>query len=78
MSIYSKTNGHHCFWLKKNGKSLANFDNESDVDEIIEMSELLEKIKLDLDMRSELDDDGVKVVNLSQSIYIKLCRLPER
>lgn len=38
MAIYSKGQGHHCWWLKKDGVSLAHFDKESDVDEIIEMS----------------------------------------
>ena len=33
--MYTKTEGHHCWWLNKNGKAVANFDNESDVDEII-------------------------------------------
>ena len=35
--MYSKTQGHHCWWLNKDGKALANFDNESDVDDIIQM-----------------------------------------
>lgn len=48
MAKYSKGNGHHCFWLKKNGKAIANFDNESDVDAILELerqnAELLRRI----------------------------------
>lgn len=32
---YSKTTGHHCWWLNVDGKAVANFDNESDVDAII-------------------------------------------
>ena len=32
---YGKIEGHHCWWLTVNGKSLANFDRESDVDAII-------------------------------------------
>lgn len=35
MAEYSKTQGHHCWWLTKNGKSLANFDDEKEVDAII-------------------------------------------
>ncbi len=36
---YSKTQGHHCTWLNKDGKALANFDKESDVDDIIALHE---------------------------------------
>lgn len=43
---YSKSNGHHCFWLNINGNSVANFDHESDVDDIIKMSNQLRKLKL--------------------------------
>ncbi|WP_339140553.1 hypothetical protein [Pseudoalteromonas galatheae] len=32
---YGKVQGHHCWWLTINGKSVANFDNEFDVDGII-------------------------------------------
>lgn len=77
MAKYSKGNGHHCFWLKKNGKAIANFDNESDVDEIIEMKNCLIKIKRDLDIRANLDSNGVRVVNLSNSIYQKLNELTQ-
>jgi hypothetical protein len=35
--VYGKTNGHHCFWLTINGKPVANFDNESDVDGILSL-----------------------------------------
>ena len=37
--MYSKTEGHHCWWLNKDGKALAHFDNESDVDDIIKMEQ---------------------------------------
>lgn len=37
MAKYGKVQGHHCFWLTKDGKSLANFDDESEVDAIINM-----------------------------------------
>jgi len=39
---YGKTSGHHCFWLTINGKEVANFDKESDVDAIIELQESVE------------------------------------
>ncbi len=39
--MYTKTQGHHCWWLNKNGKALANFDNEREVDEIIKMQKLV-------------------------------------
>lgn len=35
--MYSKTQGHHCWWLNKDGKALANFDSESEVDAIINL-----------------------------------------
>tara|TARA_R110002012_G_scaffold320171_1_gene542646 strand:- start:292 stop:579 length:288 start_codon:yes stop_codon:yes gene_type:complete len=34
---YGKTQGHHCWWLTINGKSVANFDDEKEVDAIIKM-----------------------------------------
>ena len=37
MAKYGKTQGHHCWSLTKNGKSLANFDDEKEVDSIINM-----------------------------------------
>jgi len=45
---YGKTTGHHCWWLTINGKSVANFDDESDVDGIIEMSKELEQTAIKL------------------------------
>tara|TARA_R110000737_G_C14535919_1_gene478112 strand:+ start:372 stop:677 length:306 start_codon:yes stop_codon:yes gene_type:complete len=46
--MYSKTQGHHCWWLNKDGKALANFDNESDVDEIITLFEVEADIRATL------------------------------
>lgn len=37
---YTKTEGHHCWWLNKDGKALASFDNEKDVDDIITLYEV--------------------------------------
>jgi len=42
MSKYGKTEGHHCWWLTKDGKSLANFDDEKEVDAIIELQETID------------------------------------
>lgn len=41
--MYGKTPGHHCWWLTKDGVSLANFDDESQVDEIIKLQAEREK-----------------------------------
>jgi hypothetical protein len=39
--MYTKTQGHHCWWLiNKDAKALAGFDNESDVDDILKMQEV--------------------------------------
>ena len=35
---YGKVSGQHGWWLTINGKSVSNFDNESDVDDIISIS----------------------------------------
>lgn len=43
MQRYGKVRGHHCWWLTKDGKSIANFDNESDVDAIISMESTLQR-----------------------------------
>ena len=37
MAKYGKKTGIQCYWLTKNGKSLAKFDDEKEVDAIIEM-----------------------------------------
>lgn len=44
MNKYGKTNGHHCFCLTINGKESANFDKESDVDEIIYLHQDKERL----------------------------------
>ena len=36
MAKYGKKRGHHCWWLTIDGNSVANFDNETDVDGIID------------------------------------------
>ncbi|WP_019615500.1 hypothetical protein [Psychromonas ossibalaenae] len=41
MPKYGKTRGHHCWWLTIDGESAANFDNESDVDAIVELDSQL-------------------------------------
>lgn len=44
---YSKTRGCYCWWLKVDGKSVASFDDESDVDDIIKMeAELMNEKRL--------------------------------
>jgi hypothetical protein len=42
MAVYGKKQGHHCYWLTKDGESLANFDKESEVDAIIRMQDDLQ------------------------------------
>jgi len=69
--MYSKTQGHHCWWLNKNGKALANFDNEKEVDAIIEQSTHIEflqdKIKtLSLDVTCHF---GAYLVNSYESYF---------
>lgn len=32
---YGKVRGHHCWWLTVNGISVANFDDEKVIDEIM-------------------------------------------
>ena len=41
MNKYTKTRGHHCWWLNIDGEAAANFDNESDVDGIINMHKVI-------------------------------------
>jgi hypothetical protein len=47
--MYSKTEGHNCWWLNKDGKALANFENESDVDDIVTLFEV------EIDVRATLN-----------------------
>ena len=49
--MYTKTEGHHCWWLNKDGKALANFDKESDVDEIITLQEVEVDIRKNIKYR---------------------------
>jgi len=46
---YTKTRGSHCWWLNIGGKAVANFDIESDVDEIIALK------KFDSVVRDQID-----------------------
>ena len=48
LNQYGKTTGHHCFWLTINGKEVAPFDNESDVDAIIKMDADFEETAIKL------------------------------
>lgn len=50
--MYSKTQGHHCWWLNKDGKALANFDDEKEVDAIIFLAE---KVALISEMKQEIN-----------------------
>ena len=50
---YTKTEGKHCWWLNSNGKAIASFDNEQDVDEIIKMEEELDSANETLSCLSE-------------------------
>lgn len=62
--MYSKTEGHHCWWLNKDGKALANFDNESDVDEIIFLAEkvaLISELKQEINFNHNKDSDPMFV-----------------
>jgi hypothetical protein len=40
--MYTKTRGHHCWWLRKDNKEIANFDenNEHVIDDILKMQEV--------------------------------------
>ena len=44
----------------------------ADIKRIVELEKLLKLIKKDLLMRAEEDEDGIKVVDLSSSIWIKI------
>lgn len=55
--MYSKTEGHHCWWLNKDGKPLANFDNESDVDAIINLEKTHARV---IDNHVFIDGDEFK------------------
>lgn len=37
MAKYGKAEGHHCWWLTIDGKSVANFDDEKEVDSLIKL-----------------------------------------
>lgn len=53
MAKYGKKRGHHCWWLTIDGKSVANFDNESDVDGIIDTEVERNKLKEAINQASE-------------------------
>ena len=42
MAKYGKVQGHHCWWLTVDGKEVANFSDEKQVDDIVNLE--LEKI----------------------------------
>jgi len=39
---FTKTRGHHCWWLRKDGKEISNFDenHEHVLDDILKMQEV--------------------------------------
>ena len=65
---YSKTRGFHCWWLNKNDKALAHFDNESDVDGIIKLNNDKKKLQKQISKaiscvhNSHEDDTGYDVL----------------
>ena len=62
--MYSKTEGHHCWWLNKDGKALANFDDEKEVDAIIfliEKAELITELKKEINFKHNKDSDPMFV-----------------
>ena len=67
--MYTKTEGHHCWWLNKNGKALANFDNESDVDEIIKVHKSAQMCVYDMHSSTGKikKKTGMKLMSLCQS-----------
>lgn len=42
MAKYGKVQGHHCWWLTVDGKEVANFSDEKQVDDIVKLE--LEKV----------------------------------
>ena len=48
--MYTKTRGHHCWWLRVNGKEVANFDDKDErlIDEIISLHEATQMCANDL------------------------------
>ena len=58
--MYTKTEGHHCWWLNKDGKALANFDNEKDVDDIIKMQTTI------VEQLSEIEDLGYEMMEQAE------------
>ena len=62
--MYSKTQGHHCWWLNRDGKALANFDDEKEVDAIIFLSEkvaLINEMKQEINFSHNKDSDPMFV-----------------
>ena len=37
MAKYGKTQGHHCWWLTVDGKEVASFSDEKQVDDIVKL-----------------------------------------
>jgi|GEM_PF-3574574 len=37
MAKYGKTQGYHCWWLTVDGKEVANFSDEKQVDDIVKL-----------------------------------------
>lgn len=41
---FTKTQGHHCWWLNIHGESVANFNHERDVDELVRSGNMMPKL----------------------------------
>lgn len=64
MAKYGKTSGHHCWWLTIDGKELAKFNDEKEVDAIIK----LEAENIDLNKWVDNTLNALDAVKASGSI----------
>ena len=58
---YGKVRGHHCWWLKINGKSIANFDSEKDIDEIIDLEKERDILEVEYKKAMKFVNDSVRL-----------------
>ena len=54
---FTKTQGHHCWWLNIHGEPVAKFNHEIDVDDLVMAGNIMPKLYAALDKFISLVDD---------------------
>jgi hypothetical protein len=57
---YGKVRGHHCWWLTINGRSAASFDDEKDINKIINLEKERDILEIEYKKSMKFVNDLVR------------------